>query len=57
MKRNIQLYYRDDQEELARMTSSILKHLKDKTGYSYGEIALKALHEYNLIIDDRGNRI
>lgn len=56
MKRNIQLYYRDDQEELARMTSSILKHLKDKTGYSYGEIALKALHEYNLTLDDNGNR-
>jgi antitoxin component YwqK of YwqJK toxin-antitoxin module len=54
---SISIYYNDEQKEMMRMVQSLLRHLKDKTGYSNGQLVFKALHEYNLSIDERGNKI
>jgi len=54
---NVAIYYNDEQKEMMRMVQSLLRHLKDKTGYSNGQLVFKALHEYNLTIDDKGNRV
>lgn len=43
-------------EETKNLTRSLFWHIKEKTGYSFGQIALKALHEYNLKLDEKGNK-
>lgn len=36
---------------------SFIDHLKDKTGLSQDDIMVKALENYNLLFDEKGNRV
>ncbi len=52
----INIYYGQNAKK-KELTQSILRHIKSKAGYDYGDIVLKALHEYNLTLDEKGNKI
>lgn len=44
-----------DTAEDRRVFQAALHHLKYKTGYNFGDIMIRALHEYNLTIGGYDN--
>lgn len=46
-----------DSRDEVEIAKALFQHIKNKTGRNNGYTLIRALHDYNLQFDDRGNRV